>query len=268
MANSKQNFLGLVKFTGASSEYEKQKALGKLIFAQITSPDASAGKYIYANGIEYKVADSTDLDDLVQRVSTLETSMGTLEGWKIVVDSSIEILDASVEKLEERIDTLESASEALAKRIADVSQDVIDISTYVHETVDASIEDISTRLSEVGITAADNKLTVNGKYVTLSGSDYVTVTAADNSVNVSLNADKIQDGGSADGHEKLATKGYVDDQIKVLEQALVFIGDISAGNVTEKLTDTEVKAGYTYVAIGAGEYDGQKFEAGDLIIVK
>ena len=268
MANSKQNFLGLVKFTGVSSEYENQKALGKLIFAQITSPDASAGKYIYANGIEYKVADSTDLDNLMQRVSTLESSMSTLEAWKSVVDGSISILDASVENHEGRIDTLESTAEALDERIADVSQDVINISTYVHETVDASIEDISTRLSNVGITAADNKLSVNGKDVTLSGSDYVTVTAADNSVNVSLNADKIQDGGSADGHEKLATKGYVDDQIAVLEQALVFIGDISAGNVTEKLTDTEVKAGYTYVAIGAGEYDGQKFEAGDLIIVK
>lgn len=107
---AKQNFLGLVKFTGASSEYEKQKALGKLIFAQITSPDASAGKYIYANGIEYKVADSTDLDNLIQRVSTLETSMGTLEAWKLVVDGSIAALDASVENHEGRIDTLESAS--------------------------------------------------------------------------------------------------------------------------------------------------------------
>ena len=268
MANSKQNFLGLVKFTGVSSEYENQKALGKLIFAQITSPDASAGKYIYANGIEYKVADSTALDNLMQRVSTLESSMSTLEAWKSVVDGSISILDASVENHEGRIDTLESTAEALDERIADVSQDVIDISTYVHGTVDTSITDISTRLSNVGITAADNKLTVNGKDVSLSGSDYVTVTAADNSVNVSLNAEKIQDGGSADGHEKLATKGYVDDQIAVLEQALVFIGDISTGNVTSELTDKEVKAGYTYVATDAGEYDSKKFEAGDLIIVK
>ena len=267
---AKQNFLGLVKFTGSAADYVTQKTTGagKLIFAEINSPDASKGKYIYANGLEYKVAESTDLDNLMQRVSALETSMSTLEAWKLLVDSSISILDASVENHEGRIDTLESTAEALDERIADVSQDVINISTYVHETVDASIEDISTRLSNVGITAADNKLSVNGKDVTLSGSDYVTVTAADNSVNVSLNAEKIQDGGSAEGHEKLATKGYVDEQISVLEQALVFICDISTGNVTSELTDKEVNAGYTYVATGAGEYDGQKFESGDLIIVK
>ena len=212
---TKQNFLGLVKFTGSAADYASQKTTGagKLIFAEINSPDASKGKYIYANGLEYKVAESTDLDNLMQRVSALESSMSTLEAWKLLVDSSISILDASVENHEERIDTLESTAEALDERIADVSQDVINISTYVHETVDASIEDISTRLSNVGITAADNKLSVNGKDVALSGSDYVTVTAADNSVNVSLNAEKIQDAGSAEGHEKLATKGYVDEQM-------------------------------------------------------
>ena len=186
----KQNFLGLVKFTGSAADYESQKTTGagKLIFAEINSPDASKGKYIYANGLEYKVADSTNLDDLIQRVRSLETSMSTLEAWKLLVDSSIADLDTSVENHEVRIGALESASEALDERIADVSQDVINISTYVHETVDASIENISTRLSNVGITAADNKLSVNGKDVALSGSDYVTVTAADNSVNVSLNA--------------------------------------------------------------------------------
>ena len=145
---AKQNFLGLVKFTGTYEAYNGQKAPGKLIFAEVNTGE-NIGKYIYANGLEYKVADSTNLDKL-------------------------------------------------AERVADVSQDVIDISA---------------RLSNVGITAADNKLSVNGKDVALSGSDYVTVTAADNSVNVSLNAEKIQDGGSAEGHEKLATKGYVDEQM-------------------------------------------------------
>lgn len=200
---SKQKFLGLVKFSGTYEAYQGQKALGKLIFAEVNEGE-NIGKYIYANGLEYKVADSTNLDKL-------------------------------------------------AERVADVSQDVIDIST---------------RLSNVGITAAVNKLSVNGKDVALSGSDYVTVTAANNSVNVSLNAEKIQDGGSAVGHEKLATKGYVDEQISVLEQALVFKGEINATNAEAQLTTAAVQAGYTYVATGTGEYNSQKFEAGDLIIVK
>ena len=138
---SKQNFLGLVKFSGSYEDYQKQQVLGKLVFAEI-SADPSKGKYIWANGLEYKVADSTDLDELLQKVNTIDGSIAILE-----------------------------------EHIADVSQDVIDISTYVHETVDASISNISTRLSNVGITATDNKLSVNGKDVALSGSNYVTVTA-------------------------------------------------------------------------------------------
>lgn len=252
MANTKQNFLGLVKFKGTSSEYESQKALGKLIFAEVTGENA--GKYIYANGLEYKVADSTNLDDLAQRVSTLETSMGELEEWKITVNSSIEILDASVEKLEERI--------------ADVSQDVINISTYVHETVDTSITDISTRLANVSILAADDSIGVNNSTIALAGDNYVSLTAANNTVTVAIKDEALVK-GTKSVDASLATKGYVDDQISVLEQALVFIGDItSTTDASTQLTDKDVEAGYTYVATGAGEYDGQKFESGDLIIVK
>lgn len=281
MANSKQNFLGLVKVTGSIANYSNiVDKTGKLIFAQVT--DNGVTKYIInANGIEYNIATAEVFNALAARVKSLEdwkgivdTSIAELVAKDAEIDKSIAALDASVKNHETRIGALEDASAALAERIADVSKHANDndasiVALKAKDTeIDASIDNISTRLSNIGITAANNKLTVNGKDVALSGSNYITVTAADNSVNVSLNAAKIQDGGSADGHENLATKGYVDDQIAVLEQALVFIGDISAGNVTEKLTDTEVKAGYTYVAIGAGEYDGQKFEVGDLIIVK
>ena len=94
MANSKQNFLGLVKFTGTYADYQKQQVNGKLVFANVTG-DTNAGKYIWANGLEYKVADSTNLDDLIQKVSFLETSMGVLEAWKSVVNGSIADLDTS-----------------------------------------------------------------------------------------------------------------------------------------------------------------------------
>lgn len=222
---AKQNFLGLVKFSGSYEDYQKQQVLGKLVFAEI-SADPSKGKYIWANGLEYKVADSTDLDGLLQRVNTIDGSIANLE-----------------------------------ERIADVSQDVIDISTYVHTTVDASIADISTRLSNVGITAANNKLTVNGKDVSLNGNNYVTVTAANNIVDVSLDADKIQDGGSADGHEKLATKGYVDTQMGQLTQALVFKGSVSD---EQPLPTEKQKVGDTYVASRA--MTNPKADAGDLFI--
>ena len=102
---AKQNFLGLVKFKGTLADYNAQKALGKLIFAEVTGE----GKYIYANGLEYKVADSTNLDDLVQRVNTLDGSMNALEAWKIVVDGSIADLDASVKNHEGRLTVTETS---------------------------------------------------------------------------------------------------------------------------------------------------------------
>ena len=67
MANSKNLFTGLIKITGNHwTEYEsaKQNGTGKLIFADITTEE-HVGKYFYANGIEYKVADATNLDELI-----------------------------------------------------------------------------------------------------------------------------------------------------------------------------------------------------------
>lgn len=197
MANSKQNFLGLVKVTGSIANYNNiVDKTGKLIFAQVTVDGVT--KYIInANGIEYNIATAEVFNALAERVRSLED-------WKGIVDTSIAELvakdaeiDSSITGLKTSVSALESASEALAERIADVSQDVIDISTYVHGTVDTSITDISTRLSNIGITVANNKLTVNGKDVALSGSNYITVTADNDKVDVSLNADKIQDGGTA-----------------------------------------------------------------------
>ena len=282
---AKQSFLGLVKISGNNWEkYESAKVAGKIVFADITS-EGHVGKYIYANGIEYKVADSTNLDALIERVDSLESSMGLLEVWKVVVDASIAGLDASVkdhaeriaitetstntletwrthvdnvsidkldasvkdhevridalkdaddvladriadvsqhaidndasidrldasvnaldtsvEDHESRIEALEGANNTLAERIADVSQDVINISTYVHTTVNASIDalqakdteidssitDISTRLSEIAITAADNSIGVNGTSIALAGDNYVSLTAANDTVTVGI----------------------------------------------------------------------------------
>ena len=292
---AKQNFLGLVKVTGSITNYNNiADKTGKLIFAQVTDGDVT--KYIInANGIEYNIATAEVFKSLEARVKSLEdwkvvvdgsigklvekdteidasisrlnSSVFGLETWKAVVDASQAKQDASIANHETRIVALEDASAALADRIADVSQHAIDNDASIvalktkDAEIDGSIGDISTRLSNVGITAADNKLTVNGKDVALTGSDYVTVTAADNSVNVSLNAEKIQDGGGAEGHEKLATKGYVDEQMGELTQALVFRGSVSN---EQPLPTKNQKVGDTYVASKA--MTNPKADAGDLFI--
>lgn len=301
MANSKQIFLGLVKISGNNwDQYvsAKESGTGKIIFADITT-EGHVGKYIYANGVEYAVADSSAFADLEARVKSLEdwrpdvdssidrldSSVSALEVWKAIVDASQANQDASISDHQTRIVNLEEASTALGQRIANVSQNVIDISTYVHTTVnssidaihtkdseqDTSISDISSRLAGVAITASDNSIGVNGTSVALAGDDYVSLTAAGNTVTASIKDSALVKGTGASSiaDVSLATKGYVDDQIAVLEQALVFKGDIeSTADASLKLTDAAVQAGYTYVATAAGEYNGKKFEVGDLIIVK
>lgn len=70
------------------------------------------------------------------------------------------------------------------------------------------------------------------------------LTFDSNGTNLDINSAKIADAGSATGHDKLATKGYVDDQIAGLNNAIVSV----AGN------DTTTASGDTLTLTkGAGE---------------
>ena len=124
MANSKNLFTGLIKITGNHwTEYEsaKQNGAGKLIFADITTAE-HVGKYFYANGIEYKVADATNLDELIQRVENMSLSIDDLSTF---------------------------VRETVNASVADLSTRLIDISTYVHTNVDASISRIDSSVIEL-----------------------------------------------------------------------------------------------------------------------
>lgn len=299
---AKQNFLGLVKISGNNWEQyvsAKTNGAGKIIFADIAT-EGHVGKYIYANGIEYAVADSSTFANLEARVKSLED-------WKLVVDSSIAILDSSVHQLEEwkvvvdasqasqdasisdhqtRIVNLENASAALGERIADVSQKVIDISTYVHTTVnasitalqakdveiDASISDISSRLSNVAITAADNSIGVNNTSIALAGDNYVSLTAVDGIVTASIKDSALTKGSVHATDVSLATKGYVDDQIAALESALELKGEVASAASLDALRETGSK-GDVYVATATFKYPADSdpstfIESGDLVIFK
>jgi len=289
-----------------------------MVFAEITGDGENAGKYIWANGVEYKVADATNLDELIRRVEDVsqyainvssalndlstfiraevsdlsthvhtvtDASVTALETWRSNhADPSLNAFDASLINHETRIKNLEDASNSLSERIADVSQNVIDISTYVHQTVDASIvaihtkdseqdtsiSDISTRLSNVAITSADNSIYVNGTSIAVEGDNYIDFTTADNKASVAMKDSALVKGtGTGASDVSLATKGYVDEQVAVLEQALVFKGGINGtADASTILTDGAVEAGWTYVASADGVYNGKNFEVGDLIIVK
>lgn len=232
MANSKQNFLGLVKIEGIqTSAYNSLDTTGKLVFAHLwdsVSEDVKVNErfIINANGVEYKIA----TEDIFE---SLEARVRTLEEWKSIVDTSIDAIHTK-----------------------DSEQDT-------------SISDISTRLSNVTITAIDNSIGINNSSIALANDNYVSLTAANNTVTASIKDSALVKGtGTGSGDVSLATKGYVDELVTVLEQALVFKGEITAANASIILTDGDVQTGYTYVATTTGEYNSSKFEVGDLIIVK
>ena len=60
----------------------------------------------------------------------------------------------------------------------------------------------------------------------------------------------------------------MDEQVAVLEQALVFKGEVTSATADSSLTTAATQAGWTYVATGdAFDYNGKHIEAGDLVIV-
>lgn len=134
MANSKNLFAGLVKYVGSDySKYTEAKASGKLIFAEITTGENS-GKYIYANGVEYKVADATNLDALIARVENVSAGLIDLSTFVR------ETVNASVADLSTRMGNVETYS-------ANVSSRLNDLSTYVHTEVDSSIDRLDSSVS-------------------------------------------------------------------------------------------------------------------------
>ena len=306
MANSKQNFLGLVKIVGTqTAAYNGLNKTGKLVFAHLWDSESGGVKVnerfiINANDVEYKIATEDIFKSLEARVTALEawkpgvdssidrldSSVSALEVWKTMVDASQASQDTSISDHQTRIVNLESASTALGERIANVSQNVIDISTYVHTTVnssidalqakdveiDGSINDISTRLSKVAITAADNSIGVNNTSIALAGDNYVSLTATNNTVTAGIKEDALVKGQTHTTDVSLATKGYVDDQIAGLESALEFKGEVDSAAALNTARATGSK-GDVYVATARFQYPADSnpstyIESGDLIIFK
>lgn len=303
MANSKQNFLGLVKISGDKwQQYLDAKAAGtgKIIFADITT-EKQVGKYIYANGIEYKVADSTNLDQLIERVNNLDLSVADISSWKRQVEEWIPKANTSIAGLNISTNTLET----WRKHIDDVSVDAInasvsDLSTRMEavEAFDGRIDSLETSMgiaessinkletsvggllksATLSAAATGNVATVQvdtltdagtpaTSSVTVTGDAYVAIVqSTDNALTLTT---KLGDIATATADASgLATaydvSAFVKEQIKNLEGALVFKGGV---NSDESLPDDAAK-GDVYVATGAWKSTeaDSSIEAGDLII--
>lgn len=74
MSETKNTFAGLIKIsTDSYSVYEEQKHLGKLIFADVSTGE-KAGKYIYANGIEYNILDASAFYKIMEDVENVTST--------------------------------------------------------------------------------------------------------------------------------------------------------------------------------------------------
>lgn len=73
MASTKENFTGLVVFSGTGASFDSQKKSGKLVFGSITD-DTKNGKKIYANGIEMDIPDKTTVEGEITALQTIVDS--------------------------------------------------------------------------------------------------------------------------------------------------------------------------------------------------
>jgi len=214
-----RNFGHLIRIDGSInskwSAYATAKTSGNIVFADLTSTTTTGmpsegyapGYYIYANGVEYKVADLIKFNAL----------KASYDAYVISNDASVARLDASVNAADASIDALQAWQKALT---FDLTNNII------------SIKD-------------GDKLGVNSS-VTVTDGNYVTVTSAANNVlNVKLVDDLVKKGtGTYANSSLLATEGYVNQTVDTLETRLdTSIKNInsSIADISTRLNDASTR---------------------------
>lgn len=260
---AKQLFNGLVKYSGTEiSKYNTAKSLGKLVFAEITGTDPSAGKYIYANGIEYKIADATDFDKLTARVDAfaieakndkliltgLDANKNTSTYAEIpLADSTyvkLETDDGSIQASLDENQMVFAEDDDESKKIATdgwVYEQLDEITEVIDEhldNLDASVNDLSTRMNDVETSANtyyDNALQTvivrDDSYINASFGEK-TGNAGDKSQTLTIGIDPSALTKATDSKYSndvsIATKGYVDEQVaKAIAGGVVYRGTVA-----------------------------------------
>lgn len=292
-----QLFNGLVKYAGADySKYTGAKNLGKLVFAEITEGD-NKGKYIYANGIEYKIADATAFDTLTARVNAFEIEAVDdklilkgldTDGQTVKTYAEIPLADSTYVKLETvdgsiqasldenqmvfaattsgHIDDQKIATDGWVKDQLDKLNEEVDERL---DNLDASVADLSTRMQRVESSANtyyDNAL----QTVIVTDDDYInasfgekTGNAGDKSQTLTIGIDPAALTKATDSHAvdvSIATKGYVDEQV-----AKAIAGGVVYKGMATDLPDT-AQNGDMYKMTNDQQEKDPKWHVGDVAI--
>lgn len=295
---AKQLFNGLVKYYGTEiSKYNTAKSLGKLVFAEITGSDPSAGKYIYANGIEYKIADATAFDTLTARVNAFEIEAKNdklilkgldTDGQTVKTYAEIPLADSTYVKLEtvdgsikasldedqivfaattsEHKDDKKIATDGWVKDQLDKLNDEVDERL---DNLDASVDDLSTRMHDVETSANtyyDNALqtviVTDDSYINASFGEK-TGNAGNKSQTLTIGIDPAALTKATDSHAvdvSIATKGYVDEQV-----AIAVKGGVQYRGTATELPDT-AQNGDMYKMTNDQQTTHPKWRDGDVAI--
>ena len=123
---------------------------GRIVFANVKEEDLSIHKYIYANGIEYKVVDASDFDALVKRVE--DVSQYAIDNSAALVDLST-FIRAEVSDLSTHVRTVTDASvttlETWKSTHVAPSLNAFDSSLIDHETRITNLADASLLFQQI-----------------------------------------------------------------------------------------------------------------------
>lgn len=297
---AKNLFSGLVKITGSKwSNYHElisgDSSVGKLVFADITGDEVAVhnGKYIFANGIEYKVADATNLDELITRVENVSAGLIDLSTFvRENVNTSIanvstrlndlstyvhNVVDASIDRLDTSVSTLE----IWKSEHADPSLNAFDSSLKDHETRITTLETnakdaleeatlssaVASETATITLTTIDASGDTITSSVSVSGDDYVKVGGSANAITLATTVGTIET-ATADA-SGLATaydvSVFVHNAISGIEGALVYRGTVASESDLDTAAATASK-GDVYVA--STSFAGTTYSAdeGDMFI--
>ena len=186
-----QNPFGRLIQVNSQSKWESKKVKGNLAFGHWQEGEEGSKVDVYkiwANEIEYNIADASKFQELYDYVHT------DVDSSIVNVSTFAHLIDASV----------------------------ADLSTHVYTVVDpsinnleASVADISTWKNDLELGVANNTISINGidGAVTVLGSDYVAISTTDSSkLQVSIDGSVAKSKKhTTDDDDMLATVGLIQD---------------------------------------------------------
>lgn len=241
----------LIKITTWSA-YSDAQQTGNIVFVDANDDNGIPHKIIWANGIEYNIADSSQFDALYHYVhDTVDASVNDLEAFTATMDASLIDISTII------IPAIDSSLKAAIK------------ATTLGSAVGNNIATITLTTTTEGEVDASNAYTVKGdNYVKINEGTDSSIAIA---LNVANTVDEIEHATGTDSSvaTSFAVKSYVDTKMSAA-RAMNLKGNVSSlESLNTLVNDPSTQIGDTYVVTEAfGNGTNEKFEVGDMVVFK